>query len=73
MEVCNVDLQILLVVMPCHTIDADRCCLLQIEEGVSQTVFVHMMQQGSEPELAVLAGSTVFVRRGTPCGPKDIL
>ncbi|MDA1230130.1 MAG: hypothetical protein O2856_05090 [Planctomycetota bacterium] len=57
MEVCNVGLQILLVVVPCHTIDADRCRRLQIEEGVAQAVFVDVMQQGSEPELAVLAGS----------------
>jgi len=39
------------------SVNSDRRILLQVEEGVSQTVFAHMMQQGCELELAVLAGS----------------
>ena len=37
-------------------VDTYRCVFLQIEERFSQTVFIHMMQQGGEPERAVLAG-----------------
>ena len=49
--------KILLVVMPCHTINTDRSGLLQVEESFPQTVFVNVVQQSCEPELAVLAGS----------------
>ena len=52
MEVCNVRLQVLLVFMPSYPVDSDRCRLLQIEESFIQTVFVDVMQQGGELELA---------------------
>jgi len=56
MEINDVGLQVLLVFLPCHFINSDRCVLLQIEERLSQTVFVDVMSQGSELERAVLAG-----------------
>ena len=63
MEVGNVRLQILLVFMPGHSIDSNRCRLLQIEESFIQTVFIDMMQQGRELKLAVLAGSFAYAEQ----------
>ena len=57
MEVRNVGLQVPLVFAPCYAVDANRRRLLQMEEGFGQAVFVDVMQQGRELELAVLSGS----------------
>jgi hypothetical protein len=43
--------------MPRHPVHADRCRLLQIEEGFGQAVFVDVMQQGRELERAAIASS----------------
>ena len=45
------------IVMPRYTVDSNRYPLLQIEERFGKTIFIDMMQQSSELELAVLAGS----------------
>jgi hypothetical protein len=42
--------------MPGDPVDADCRRLLQVEEGFGQAVFINVVQQGSESELAVLAG-----------------
>jgi len=42
-EINNVVLQVLLVFLPCHSVNSDRCVLLQVEKGFSQTVFVHVV------------------------------
>ncbi len=57
MEVSDIGLQVLLVVVPSNAINSDGCPLLQIEECFGQTIFIDMMQQGSELERAVLTGS----------------
>ena len=63
MEVCNVRLQVLLIFLPGYAVNSDRCRLLQIEEGFIQTVFINVMQQGRELELAVLAGSFAYAEQ----------
>ena len=50
------DLHVPLILMPRDPIDSDSRPLLQIEERFGQTVFVDMMQQGSELERAAGAG-----------------
>jgi hypothetical protein len=55
-EVNDVVLQMSLVIVPRHLVDANRCGLLQVEEGFPQTVFADVMQQVLEHERAVLAG-----------------
>ena len=57
MEDSDIGLQILLVVVPSHTIDSNGRRFLQVEERFGQTVFVDVMQQCGELELAVLVGS----------------
>jgi hypothetical protein len=58
MEVLQIRLQIALIFKPRHTIHSNRRRLLQTEERTGQQVFIDMMQQGRELELAVLAGSS---------------
>jgi hypothetical protein len=57
MEVRNLGLQVLLIGLPRHTIDSHGRPLLQIEERFGQASFADMMQQSSQLERAVLAGS----------------
>ena len=57
MEVRNVDLHVLLVVLPCDPVHTDGRRPLQVEECFGQAVFIDMVQQGCEFERAVLSGS----------------
>ncbi len=63
-EVRNSFLQISLVCVPRHLVDADRRGLLQVEERFPQTLFADVMQQGREFERAILAGR--FTHAGQP-------
>ena len=66
-EVTDVGLQVLLVFVPGDPINSDSRRLLQMEEGFGQAVFVNVVQQGSELELAALAGS--FAHTVQSAGP----
>jgi hypothetical protein len=47
--------QIQFIVVPCHFVDSYGSVLLQIEEGSVQQVFVDVMQQRCELQLAIIA------------------
>ena len=62
-EVRNVDLQVTLIFVPGYPVDSNGRCLLQVEEGFGQTIFVDVMQQGGEFERAVLAGGFTHAKQ----------
>ena len=55
-EVLDVGLQVLLVFVPAHPINADRCLLFEFVKTLVQQFFIEMVKERCELELAALAG-----------------
>jgi hypothetical protein len=50
-KIVDTILQVFLVFMPCHLIDADSCSLLELVKARSEKFDIDVMQQGSELEI----------------------